>query len=168
MAQQRKVLAKLTPETLQSGADIDDAVLARLGVFLDVPRINLFTDGPLPGPAELQVAIARALDSLGPVKRGRSAATSSLATRQFGLGLAHIWKQQTGQSPHRSVTGTDTYSAANFRARGAFRGGGYEERGAFHRFVNAVAGFAPPELRKPRKGAKCRPSIIWLARRFRR
>ena len=141
LAGQRKILAKLNPWEVRSGADLDDAVRSRIGMFLPFDRIRLFNDDP-PSESELGPAIAKALQSLGPVKRGRSPGTASLAMRQLALGLAHIWKQQALKFPSRKVLKRMLQNGEDVS----------EERGSYNHFVNAVCEIAPSSLRKPRKG----------------
>jgi len=85
LADQRKILVSLKPSDVRWEADIDDAVLSRIGKFLPGGRIRLFTNDDPPSESELGPAIEKALQSLGPVKRGRSPGTASLAMRQLGL-----------------------------------------------------------------------------------
>ena len=142
LAGQRKFLAKLNPWEVRSEADIDDAVLSRIGMSLPGGSIRLFTNDHPPSESELGPAIEKARQSLGPVKRGRSPGTISLAMRQLALGLAHIWKQQALKSPSRKVLKRRLQNGEDVS----------EERGSYNHFVNAVCEFAPSSLRKPRKG----------------
>ena len=140
IAAQRKVLEKLTPADLRSAEiEIDHAVLARIGMFLRDGPLVLFSGEELPDDIELGSAIAQAYLSLDPVRRGRSSGTSSLATEQLALGLAHAWREWTQRQPTRQVLlHKDS--------------GRYSEGGPFHRFVTEVLAAVPPELRTPRKG----------------
>ena len=149
LADQRKALDKLTPERIREGEEIDDAVKARVAMFLRGKPMALFTGHDLPDDADLTSAIARARMSLDPIPRGRPAGTMSLVAVQLALGLAYIWKEWTGGPPTRSVF-VDPKSAR------------YSEGGPFHTFVKAVVSVAPSGLRKPRKGRL--PSVDHLVR----
>ena len=152
LAAQRKILTSLKPSEVRSGADLDDAVRSRIGMFLPRGPIRLFTNDDPPNESELGPAIEKALQSLGPVKRGRSPGTASLAMRQLGFGLAYIWKQQALQFPSRKVLKRMLEDGKDV----------WEERGSFNQFVNAVFEVAPSVLRKPRKGKV--PTANYLAR----
>ena len=127
---------KLTADDVRLGADIDHAVLARIGVFLRGSAPALYANEDLPEDVELSGAIVQARMSLEPVRRGRSPGTYSLATQQLALGLAVIWREWTQRNPTRSVQSFSTYY----------------EGGPFHGFVTEIVGVAPAQLRKPRKG----------------
>ena len=142
LAAQRKILTSLKPSEVRSGADLDDAVRSRIGMFLPGDPIRLFTNDDPPSESELGPAIAKALQSLGPVKRGRSPGTASLAMRQLALGLADIWKQQALTFPSRKVLKRMLQNGEDVS----------EERGSYNHFVNDVFEVAPSSLRKPRKG----------------
>ena len=152
LAGQRKILATLKPSEVRSEADIDDAVLSRIGMSLPGGSIRLFTNYDPPSESELGLAIEKASQSLGPVKRGRSPGTASLAMRQLGLGLAHIWKQQALKFPSRKVLKRRLEDGEDVS----------EERGSFNHFVNDVFEVAPSSLRKPRKGKV--PTANYIAR----
>ena len=152
LAAQRKIFASLKPSDVRSDADIDDAVLSRIGMFLPGGPIRLFTNDDPPSESELGAAIEKARQSLGPVKRGRSPGTISLAMRQLALGLAHIWKQQALKSPSRKVLKRMLQNGEDVS----------EERGSYNHFVNDVFEVAPSSLRKPRKGKV--PTANYIAR----
>ena len=149
LADQRKILDKLTPEAFRDGVTIDDAVKARIGMFLKGGAISLFDGNELPDDAALRRAIGQARMSLEPIPRRRPAGTLSLVAQQLALGLATIWKDWTGQKAKRSVLLDN-------------KTGRYAESGAFHAFVSHAVAIAPPALRKPRKGQL--PSIDHLVR----
>jgi hypothetical protein len=150
LADQRAVLARLTAEQIREGTELDDAVSARIAMFLpDKTRGTVFAGDDLPDDTVLATAIAQARLSLDPIPRGRPAGTMSLCAQQLALGLGFIWYDWTGTPPTRSVI----YDAETNR---------YREGGPFHSFVTAVADVAPSALRKTRKGHV--PSVDNLVR----
>ena len=147
LAEQRRVLDGLQPDSLKDGSDIDSAVLARIGMFLQGGPGPLFGAGDLPDHDDLASAIAHARMSLDPASRGRPPGTASLAAEQLALGLAAIWRDWTGRRPAREVR-TDEIT------------GRYSEGGPFHHFVSEILALAPEELRQPRKGQAPSPDYV--------
>jgi hypothetical protein len=150
IANQRKILAKLTPEDFRLGNPIDDAVRVRVGMHLRSGIFDLFTNDELPDDLLLASAIASAHMSISPPGKGRPTGTESLATRQLARELAKIWHEWTSRMPARAVfLGKDSE---------------YREGGPFHRFMSEVLATAPHGLRKARKGVMPKPdSFVRLA-----
>ncbi len=141
VAAQRNILAELvaTPvESLAALEALDPAVLIRIGS-------HLCADGRRNGPMrlmtgaasmeEVRLAVSSALEALGPVRRGRSPSTDSLALRQLAYGLAVVWANATGSAPARRVTIEQ-----------------HREYGPYRSFVAVVLDAMPRQLRMTRKG----------------
>ena len=104
LADQRKILDKLTPEAFRDGVTIDDAVKAprrscssRAARYSFLTGTNCLTTPPFGG------RLAESRMSLEPIHVDEPAGTLSLVAQQLALGLATIWKDWTGQDAKRSV-----------------------------------------------------------------
>ena len=141
IAAQRNILAELIAKPVENLAALealDPAVYIRIGS-------HLCADGRRSGPVrlmtgaasmeEVRLAVSSALEALGPVRRGRSRSTDSLALRQLAYGLAVVWANVTGSAPARRVTITQ-----------------HREYGPYRSFVAVVLDAVPRHLRMTRKG----------------
>lgn len=91
----------------------------------------------------LRIGVERAIDELGPPRRGRPSKTDSLALRQFALGLADIYHRHTGKMPARRRN--------DYRAL---------EYGPFRDFVSVILGLLPRRLRSIKSAGRHAPDYL--------
>jgi hypothetical protein len=148
-AKQRQALQRLlkAPTLTLALLDKEDArVVNRIALHL--PKRVELPKGFEPSPDQIKTAIAAAVATLGPKKKGRSPGTMSLAQRQFALGLAVTWVNYRGLPPTRRY---DFYKK--------------KEYGPFFDFVELVLSLLPVRFRSMKiKGNLKRPrSLVTMA-----